>query len=49
MEKHADEKLDLELKDVMMKYSLEVIASAGFGIESQAFNDPDGVFSDQVN
>lgn len=49
MGKYADEKLDVELKDVLMKYGLEVIASAGFGIEAQAFNDPNGVFSDQAS
>ena len=48
MEKSATAGLDVETKDIMTKYGLEVIASAGFGIEAKAFNDPDGIFSDRV-
>ena len=48
MEKYATDGLDVETKDIMTKYGLEVIASAGFGIEAKAFNDPDGIFSDRV-
>ena len=48
MEKSATDGLDVETKDIMAKYGLEVIASAGFGIEAKAFNDPDGIFSDRV-
>ena len=34
---------------MMTKYSLEVIASTGFGVEAKAFSDPDGVFPDMVS
>ena len=47
LEKYADEGLELETKDLMTKFSLEVIASTAFGVEAMAFSDPDGVFSDK--
>ena len=49
LEKYADEDLEFEAKEMMTKYSLEVIASTGFGVEAKAFADPDGIFADEVS
>ena len=48
LDKYADEGLEFETKEMMAKYSLEVIASTGFGVEANAFTDPNGIFSDRV-
>ena len=34
---------------MLSKFSLEVVASTGFGVEANAFTDPDGIFSDRVS
>ena len=41
--------MEFEAKAMMTQYSLEVIASTGFGVHAKAFQDPNGVFSDQVS
>ena len=49
MEEFADKGLEFETKEMMSKFSLEVIASTAFGVEAEAFTNPDGVFSDRVS
>ena len=49
LEKYADEQLEFDTKDMMVKYSLEVIASTAFGVEAQAFSNPNGIFADRVS
>ena len=34
----------LEAKDVFGKFTLDAIATSGFGIESNSFKDPDSLF-----
>jgi cytochrome P450 len=34
----------LEAKDVFGKFTLDAIASSGFGIESNSFKNPDSIF-----
>lgn len=48
LEKYAADGTEFEAKAMMTKFSLEVIASTGFGVSANAFNDPDGAFSDNV-
>ena len=48
LEDFADKGLEIETKELMTKFSLEVIASTAFGVEANAFSDPNGVFSDRV-
>ena len=49
LEKYAEEQLEFDTKDMMVKYSLEVIASTAFGVEAQAFSNPNGIFADRVS
>ena len=49
MEAFADKGLEFETKEMMSKFSLEVIASTAFGVEAEAFTNPNGVFSDRVS
>ena len=45
----AEEGLEVEAKELMTKFSLEVIASTALGVEAHAFSDPAGIFSDRVS
>ena len=40
--------LEIDAKDVFSKFALDGIASSGFGIESNSFNDPNNTFRTQV-
>ena len=48
LNKFAKSGKELELKKVMSLYTLETTASCGFGIDIDAFNDPEGSFNDMV-
>ena len=49
LQRFAKEDLEFDTKEMMSKFSLEVVASTGFGVEANAFSDPDGIFSDRVS
>jgi len=40
---------EFECKDLFTMYSVDVVATTGFGVEAQSFANPDGTFLDQVN
>ena len=39
---------EFECKDLFTMYSVDVVATTGFGVEAQSFANPDGTFLDQV-
>ena len=40
---------EFECKDLFTMYSVDVVATTGFGVEAQSFANPDGTFLDQVS
>ena len=46
--KHLESGKDFEAKEMLTHFTVEVIGSCGFGIEVNSFNNPDGVFNDNV-
>ena len=45
---YADEKKDIDGKDMMTNYALDVICSTGFGIEAECFTNPDNKLKEMV-
>ena len=45
---YSESNKDFEAKDMLTHFTVEVIGSCGFGIDVDCFNDPDGVFNDNV-
>jgi len=48
MESYAKDEVEFDAKDLMTSYTLDVIASAGLGIEANAFTDRDGILRKRV-
>lgn len=49
LEKYGKEGTEFESKELFVHFTLEVIGSCGFGISIDSFNDPNGVFNDNVS
>lgn len=49
LESYATDNKEFECKDLFTKYSVEVVAAIGFGIDGKVFSDPNSVFKDQVD
>ena len=45
---YADEGKDINGKDIMTNYALDVICSTGFGIEAECFTNPDNKLKEMV-
>ena len=48
LEGFASKSQEFECKELFSKYSIDIVATTGFGIDGQCFTNPDGVFKDQV-
>ena len=48
LEGFASKSQEFECKELFSRYSIDIVATTGFGIDGQCFTDPDGVFKDQV-
>ena len=46
---YSDNNMDFEAKEMLTHFTVEVIGSCGFGMDVDSFNDPDGVFNDNVS
>lgn len=44
----ADRREEFNAKDMMTNYTLDAIATCGFGVEAKCFTDPDSVFREKV-
>ncbi len=44
----ADRKEEFNAKDMMTNYTLDAIATCGFGVEAKSFSEPDSIFRQQV-
>lgn len=44
----SKDQTEFDAKDVMTSYTLDVIASAGLGIEANSFADREGIFRKRV-
>ncbi len=44
----AERNEEFDAKQVMMSYTVDCIASAGFGVEAKSFAEPDGTFRKMV-
>ena len=49
LDKFAQEGTEFETKALFTLYSVDVVASTGFGFEANAFTDPESVFRDYVS
>lgn len=48
LEGFASKSQEFECKELFSRYSIDIVATTGFGIDGQCFTNPDGVFKDQV-
>ena len=48
MEKFATTGKEFEAKEIFTLYSVDVVATTGFGVEGKTFSDPNSVVKDQV-
>jgi len=49
LEGFASKSQEFECKELFSRYSIDIVATTGFGIDGQCFTNPDGVFKDQVD
>ena len=47
--KCSEQNVEIDCKDIFSKFSLDGIATSGFGIESNSFTDPDNTFRKMVS
>ena len=45
----APQGVELECKELFTKYSVDVVATVGFGLDIKSLDDPNSTFIDQVN
>jgi len=49
LEPLATQGVELECKELFTKYSVDVVATVGFGLDIKSLDDPNSMFIDQVN
>ena len=49
LETYADKGDDFNSKHMMVNYTLDSIATCGFGVEINSFANPDGEFKEKVS
>lgn len=40
---------EVELKEASLRYTIDILASTGFGMQTNSFKDPDNKFKDMVS